>query len=174
MTTNPLILLTSTILLTTSLYSCYTENDSEEIPDEQIVNTQKTYELADRELWSYFSSFENEAAERNIAIDLNDLGITAVVENISESGVAGTCQYGLHVHHVTIDKPFWDRASTLLREMVVYHELGHCVLGLGHTEDDNDGTCLSIMNSGTTDCTVRYNQTNRDYYLDELFSQHKA
>lgn len=174
MTTNPLILSATTLLLIVTFYSCYSDYEVNEDPREEIAETQKIFDLADRALWTYFDSFEEEAAKRNLSIDLNELEVTAVIENITESGVAGTCQYGLHVHHVTIDKPFWDRSSSLLREMVVYHELGHCVLGRGHTEDDNNGNCLSIMNSGTTDCTVRYTQTNRDYYLDELFSINKV
>jgi len=139
--------------------------------NEQINNiNNKSYPLADKDLWVYYHSFEKEALLRGYNYDLALLEISGVIENIVEDGVAGTCQYGNHIHHVTIDKSFWENASTLKREMVVYHELGHCVLYKDHNEDYNrEGTCLSIMNSGTAPCTVAYTYQNRDYYIDELF-----
>jgi len=136
----------------------------------EIEKNHNEYQEVDQELWRYYEAFEREAAKRNISIDLNDLEITGAIEEIAEDGVAGTCQYGRHIHHVTIDQSFWDRSSAWAKEMVVFHELGHCVLDRGHKEDkDQNGSCLSIMHSGTTNCLVRYNSDNKDYYLDELF-----
>lgn len=156
-----------------SLSSCYVDESSEanlntSPPD---ILSSKTYPLADEDLWIYFEEFEQQAALRDIDIDLTKLKITGVIENISEDGVAGTCEYGQHIHHVTVDKEFWSKSSYLRREMVVFHELGHCVLAKDHNEDSNrENVCLSIMNSGTGDCRVDYNSQNRDYYIDELFS----
>lgn len=158
-----------TALVAVLLFSCAQDPVSEEESTDDITTLR--FPLADERLWTYFSSFEKEAELRGISIDLHQMEITGEIKNIPESNVAGLCQYGRHIHHITIDAPFWNRADHLTREMVVYHELGHCALGLGHREaDNNSGACLSIMNSGTTDCNVRYSQANRDYYLDELFS----
>ena len=44
-------------------------------------------------------SFEEAALDRGVLIDLKSLEITGVIENISDEGVAGTCQYGQHIHH---------------------------------------------------------------------------
>lgn len=130
----------------------------------------KSYAKVDQRLWPYFEAFEIAALERGYIYDLNDLGITGVIRRINDNGVAGTCQYGTHIHHVTIDSDYWEIASKLNREYVVFHELGHCALGRGHKEDANQsGYCLSLMNSGTTDCRVLYNNNNLDYYQDELF-----
>ncbi len=151
-----------------TISSCGTDNN--DIDQIQISND-VTYPLADKELWSYFQNFEEEALLRGFKYDLNTLEITAVIETITEEGVAGTCQYGQHIHHVTIDEDFWKYSSTLIREMVVFHELGHCVLHKDHTEEyDSNGNCLSIMNSGTVECNVAYTNQNRTYYIDELFT----
>lgn len=162
----------SVLFLTILSLGCYVDNDAlaqEATPDSPAI---KSYIDVDEDLWSHFQAFENEAAARNIHLNLVDLEITGVIENIQENGVAGTCQYGRHIHHVTIDRNFWNRSSSLIREMVVFHELGHCVLDRGHEESQNDnGVCLSIMNSGTTSCAVAYNQNNRDFYINELFSE---
>lgn len=151
------------------LQACYPELDDGQDPSLSNQNTNR-YPEVDEQLWNYFSSFEQEAMARGVQIDLRNLEISGVIENISENGVAGTCQYGRHIHHVTIDRSFWNRNSHLGREMVVFHELGHCALERGHKEvEDRNGSCLSIMNSGTSGCRVLYSQANRDYYLDELF-----
>lgn len=151
------------------LQACYPEIE-ENIDAPQSTPNSNEYIEVDSRLWDYFSSFEEEAASRGININLRDLEITGVIENISEDGIAGTCQYGRHIHHVTIDLGYWNRSSFLGREMVVFHELGHCALDLGHQEmEDINGNCLSIMNSGTSGCRVLYSQANREYYLDELF-----
>ena len=161
------------LLLLLLILSCTTEyfpvqNDQ---PQNQAPDT-KSYTDVDRVLWPYFEAFEEAAAEHKLRIDLEGLGITGEVEEISENGVAGTCQYGQHIHHVTIDQSFWNRFSADKKEMVVFHELGHCVLGRGHAEgEDANGSCLSIMNSGTSGCTVLYNDRNKAYYLAELFSE---
>jgi hypothetical protein len=55
--------------------------------------------------------------------------------------------------------------------MVVFHELGHCYLGRGHSEETHpNGVCKSIMRSGNGGCFDNYNSTTREAYLDELFS----
>lgn len=148
-----------------------TTSDITESPEVIEVIEEVTFPLVDRELWSHFESFEEEALKRGHSFDLNALEITGVIEEIEEDGVAGTCQYGRHIHHVTVDLQFWRAASPLTRELVVYHELGHCVLFRDHTEEFNErGVCLSMMNSGTAPCRVAYTGQNRDFYIEELFS----
>ena len=147
--------------------------DNPPLQDDNLVddNTQPLFSNVDNRLVSHFQEFENEAADRGFDFDLNALGITGVIEQIPEDGVAGTCQYGLHIHHVTIDANFWNNASQNLREFVVFHELGHCVLNRDHEEGAfANGICISIMRSGLEDCRDAYNPNNRNYYLDELFS----
>lgn len=139
--------------------------------NKQSFTLEQRFPNVDPDLWSHYANFEDEAAIRGIKIDLNDLEVSAEIEEIRESGVAGMCQYGSAINnHVTIDQTFWNRASALSREMVVFHELGHCVLLRGHDESQNsNGLCLSIMRSGTGNCRDAYNQQNRKAYLDELF-----
>ena len=119
----------------------------------------------------HFQNFEDEAASRQLNIDLSTLDLSAEIASIREENIAGTCAYSSHKgQHITIDREFWNQASFLVREMVEFHELGHCLLFQGHREQtDQQGHCLSLMASGTTEYNILYNQINRDYYLDELF-----
>lgn len=127
------------------------------------------------ELWPYFKRFEEEAARRGYTIDLQDANITGVISDISTNHVIGQCTYNSREpEKVTIDKPFWDKASDLGKEFVVFHELGHCYLGRNHDESvDARGICLSIMRSGTGTCRDSYNTTTRKALIDELFSDAK-
>ncbi len=129
--------------------------------------------LVDQRLIPYFQTFEKEGALRGVNVNLNDVPVTGTIASIQEDNIAGTCSYQVsEPHAVTIDLEYWNAASTLGRELVVFHELGHCYLGRGHLETAfANGICTSIMNSGTSGCYIAYTAANRDYYLDELFSK---
>ena len=138
----------------------------EEIPEEP-----EGYENVDEALWNYFDRFEEEAAERGIAVDIRAERITGFISEIEEDNVAGTCNYNFrNPNKVTIDASFWNRSSDRFREFVVFHELGHCILYRDHKEDANQfNVCESIMRSGTGTCFDNYNRNTRSDYLDELF-----
>ena len=146
-----------------TLLSCTADSDA--------FNTTTNSQIEDAELNIFFDRFEEEALKRGIFIRLDDLELAAEIAPIHEDHVAGTCSYSTHTgRHITIDDAFWAQANFITREMVVFHELGHCVLFQGHREEtDVNGNCLSIMQSGLEGCTLLYNTQNRDYYLDELF-----
>lgn len=128
--------------------------------------------LVDERLIPYFLNFETEARRRGINVDLTDARIVGRMDQINEGNVIGTCSYNGHQPNlVTIDLNYWNRVGQLGREMVVFHELGHCFLGRGHLESAFlNGVCASLMNSGTSGCQVAYTATNREAYVDELFS----
>jgi len=153
------------------LSSCQQDFFGNNINSEPLQKKDDLYPLVDEDLWSYFIDFEKEAVKRNIEIDLKQLQLRGNISEIHEDNVAGVCNYSSNNPNViTVDLSFWNQSSELLKEMVVYHELGHCVLGKGHREAaDENGSCLSIMRSGLGDCITRYNTVNKEYYLDELF-----
>lgn len=132
-----------------------------------------TYPNVNEALWPYFKRFENEAALRNISVDLRDAKITGVISDIPSNHVLGQCSYSsADPKKLTIDLPFWNTSSDLSKEFVIFHELGHCYLGRLHDESkDSKGICLSIMRSGLEDCRDNYTRLTRKKYLDELFYQ---
>jgi len=139
----------------------------------QTSLSDEDYENIHPEMRSYFIDFQNEAIKRGLDFktELNLLNTTFA--DIANAGVAGQCSWhSSQPNLVTIDTPFWNTASKTLREWVMYHELGHCILNRGHNESTNqNGLCISIMASGTGSCQSVYNATNKEYYLDELFSE---
>ncbi len=134
---------------------------------EEMETTTSTRSSLDQ----YVSNFEQEARNRGLHIDVSALGITIELADIPEQNVAGVCYTHSHAPgRIEIDAPYYHSMPDLRREYVVFHELGHCVLGRAHAEAQYpNGTCRSIMASGTGQCIERYTLSNRSRYLDELF-----
>lgn len=135
------------------------------------VNSTKSYENVDSELWSYWESFEEEAALRGVDIDLEALELVGIFVEIDQDHVAGSCTFSSNQPRVIrIDRTIWKDLPDRYREFIVFHELGHCVLFREHDEStDRQGNCLSIMRSGVDGCRDAYNEDTRGIYLDELF-----
>ncbi|MEM9819508.1 MAG: putative metallopeptidase [Bacteroidota bacterium] len=131
----------------------------------------ETDAFVDSDLQEYFERFEVEAASRGIVIDLTAAEIEGYIDNIANPNVAGQCTHNSHQpDRVTIDQNYWSRYSDLEKEFLVFHELGHCYLDRGHLDAVYlNGTCVSMMNSGTVPCRSNYNVRTRADYLDELF-----
>ena len=91
--------------------------------------------------------------------------------------VAGRCSYsyynGTNYPEVLVDPEVWDKMSKAQHENLVYHELGHCVQGLGHREElQEDGCPNSLMYHQvlSTSCLSKHT----DHYLSEFFSSVKG
>lgn len=74
---------------------------------------------------------------------------------------------------VALSTSAWDRGSETFREMLLFHELGHCLLGRGHKNSNHsDGRRESIMASAMFSQKVYL--AHRDQYLKELFTAETA
>lgn len=153
---------------------CFKESFSleESSPTTVTENSTIPFPGVEEALWVYFERFEEEAAKRGITVDLRSQKILGEINEIDDDGVAGTCHYDSRKpNEVTIDRGFWESANDLYREIVVFHELGHCELVRDHREAQNAaGTCLSIMASGVGNCRLQYRANTRTAYLNELFN----
>ena len=127
--------------------------------------------VVDEDLQEYFDRFALEAIERGIKVAYDSIPISARITVIDQNNIAGTCTRRDHDNNdIEVNRAFWERATDLEREFVVFHELGHCYLDREHTEvQHSDGTCSSIMASGTGTCRNNYTINTRDDYIDELF-----
>ena len=123
------------------------------------------------DLQPYFAAFEAEAAERGLDMEIQIEGFINTLEN--GDGILGQCvEDNLEPDQIIIDGSFWNRSDHYSREFIVFHELGHCVLGRSHLDDPGeDGLCASIMHSGSLACRRNYTEETRERYLDELFQK---
>ena len=127
----------------------------------------------DAELVPYFELFANEAAKRGFVVDYSAERIEGLLQDIPNTTVQGQCFHNENIpNKVVIDIDYWNNASKLDKEFIIYHELGHCFLNRDHLDDANvDGSCISIMHSNPGACFFDLKSDNRDLYLDELFLQ---
>jgi len=71
---------------------------------------------------------------------------------------------------IFIDPDWWYmRSDGVRREMLIFHELGHCELRRPHVEDTVSGRASSLMAPTITIQSSFHYVVNRDYYLKELF-----
>ena len=90
-----------------------------------------------------------------------------------DSPAVGLCYYydDATYNHIAIDGDFWSTASDNVRQELVFHELGHCALGLGHDEATHrlgtDTAPNSIMFPYVFGDSWYYT-TYRQNYFDEL------
>lgn len=143
----------------------------EEITIVETPQAHKSYPGVAKSLWPYFERFEQAGAVHGIKVDLVKEQLTGIIEDLPTESVAGQCNFYSHgPNHIIIDSEFWSRASDHFKEMIIFHELGHCVLDRDHREGQLDnGFCLSIMRSGEQPCRDVYNENTKEYYIEELF-----
>jgi len=123
-----------------------------------IASCAKTQVTVDPEFKPYLEKFTTD-----VGGDTSDVSV--VFEELSGDTV-GLCITDGDDKHIKIHPKHWAKVSHEEREELIYHELGHCVLGLGHKNDMLDYCPKSIMYPMTLsrDCY----SNNRDYYYLEL------
>lgn len=124
----------------------------------------------EEELMPYFDDFRLAALDRDITVNYDSAQIHGILTELPDL-IPGQCfQNNRGLKEVRIDEAYWNSASEIEREFIIFHELGHCFLGRSHLDTENlSGVCVSIMHSGTSGCRNAYNLSTRRIYLDELF-----
>ena len=137
----------------------------------------------DSALTQYLEQFESQASSHGVNVDASSLTMT-FSESMPPSSIQGAsvlayCQRTFQGQNVVVKGSAFNSMSVSDREQLVFHELGHCLLGLEHdngTETAFDyyglgsyatGVPSSIMNQ-LHFASFLYNG-NRATYLDRLF-----
>ncbi len=115
-------------------------------------------------------AFAAECARRGIQTDVSPTALQVVMGRLGSK--SGSCKPRSLPKVITIDSMLWRMLPPPAKEMLVYHELSHCLLQRAHTNDVLlSGECKSWMREDDEKCKT--NLTNprwRAYYIDELFS----
>ena len=126
----------------------------------------------DEQFTIYLNKFITEANSRNYKIDITKFDVRINFSDLKLE-YEGKCKLG-KIKQITINESLWQKLDTLQRELLIFHELGHCVLGRGHkNETFPTGECKSIMDGKEEDfeCSNNYYCPYwKSYYLDELFN----
>ncbi|MEQ9375660.1 MAG: putative metallopeptidase [Imperialibacter sp.] len=119
----------------------------------------------------YVDSFIDEAKLRGY--DLSDARRGLIVEFTDlPDNKGGSSKSSFFTNLIKLDPFIWKQMNDRQREMLVFHELGHCVLGRKHKNETLLlGECASIMKEGGENTCVAdiYSESWRSYYIDELF-----
>ena len=130
----------------------------------------------------YLQRFENEGAARGTNLTPQTSGLIMEFATLKDS-TAGLTHYETPIR-IEIDKTYWNAISKsagadLMKEDLIFHELGHGLLGRAHlntTLPNNDWK--SIMCGGNKvnnrPWNINFRGVRRKYYLDELFDQNTA
>lgn len=99
-----------------------------------------------------------------------------IIYNYEDPLYAGACYtYSDGYKEIKVNKKFWENYSTEQREVLIFHELGHCVFNLDHDNNHSLYCPASVMRSYLfSDFEILYCYIpNRSYYLDDLFFKYK-
>lgn len=126
----------------------------------------------DAELIPYFDMFAEEAALRGITVDYEAANIEGLMQQVAQPNVLGQCfRNEEKPRKVIVDIGYWNNATELDKQFLIFHELGHCFLDRSHDDsvDTDTKRCTSIMHSTPQACPFVFNDNTRADYLDELF-----
>jgi hypothetical protein len=127
----------------------------------------------------YVEAFEQEAALRGRTLDIDNLKVEFQT-NLQGGDAAGLCTFATSSNptpHIRLDTTSYNWQNNLYhRELLVFHELGHCILDRLHKDNSLPvGNYASMMRStGEQVYGGKLNAFKRDYYLDELFDENVA
>ena len=137
-----------------------------DLNDDHVVGTTgNTTSGIDEEILPYYEKF---SSIYNVNID----HIPANLVDIDRENVAGTCtSHANGDREIVIDRSLWEGFTDTKREIVIFHELGHCFFGRGHTEETmKTETFGEIPKSVMHPFVIRdiwYSEFN-SHYIDEL------
>lgn len=125
-------------------------------------------------LLQYYEKFKADAFSIGRTLPKKDILIMFGETRTNEFPLrVGYCNF-LEPRVVVINKEWFDNAPEENREVLMYHELGHCVLDLDHTTDCNDFFHIVSCNSPKSLMypTIGWKGyfQNKEWYIQELFS----
>jgi hypothetical protein len=120
----------------------------------------RKFHTIDPELVPYYAMYED---WYNVTI--YDIPINFDILTNNQVGVCQTWSNGYR--EIRIEKAYWEAATEKEKIELVFHELGHCQQGRGHTSTYlTDGCPVSLMDPYTLDLWCL--DTHWDYYIEEL------
>ncbi len=115
------------------------------------------------EFTPYVDSYVNEASKRGFDLSLS--GVTISFGEMPSMAAVGKCLLKDSIRAITLREEWWNTADAEHREVVLYHELGHCVRWLLHRDD-----VLNIMNTYYLFPSGEY-LNNRKHHLNVHFQR---
>lgn len=140
------------------------------------VGVSRQYSTTDPTFASYVTQFE----QAFTGIHKSTMKISNIPINFgtpNEEEFEGVCHlYSNGDKEIIIRKDWWDRVSEEARQLMIFHELGHCVLDRDHKNDkgyyQGREINLSIM-SAVLMPVFDYKSFKEEYYYELFTSNHE-
>jgi len=122
----------------------------------------------------YLIAFEEAANARGMDLVIDDI-VVSFGSNLELDGVeaAGLCNFETETTAASIELDTMSEnwlAHESSREILIFHELGHCVLNRGHINATLPASQYkSVMKATGEPVYANFCNFKKDYYLDELF-----
>lgn len=117
----------------------------------------------------YVRRFEQHAKDRGRPLTVTNL-IVEYGKTFPPAAVASCYALPFKTPRIAVNEAEWRSIDEACREIYIFHELGHCLLYLAHT--DSEGNRKDLMNYNTVDCDSY--KKNRSYFLDRLFLEQES
>jgi len=123
----------------------------------------------DKELCEYIDLFENYSKKYSPSGPVKVKNLTVKFGKLTYPSI-GMCSFipFSRIKEITIDPVAWGIASSVKREVLMLHELGHCILNRDHIDNMRENVPASIMYPNTT--PHYFYEEKKESYLRELFS----
>ncbi|MGB0453228.1 MAG: hypothetical protein ACPGJV_05895 [Bacteriovoracaceae bacterium] len=137
-----------------------------------IEGETRQFDSTDAAIQPYVESFEKEG--RNY-LGVSDFKVGDIPINFGETPAEqydGVCiKYPNGTREILLKKSWWNNASETQKEIIVFHELGHCRLNRKHNEViyENDSPEIKISLMASIVPYQAYYTAYREDYLRELF-----
>lgn len=125
----------------------------------------------DPEVQTFVNNFYAEAKEHGLKVQQSDLIVRFETgNNLDRKGALGNCEQGDNITPVVEVRRILFSFDSLAIERVIYHELGHCLLGREHNDALNsEGKAISLMNTRLGAIDASFYRTHRQEFISELF-----
>jgi hypothetical protein len=127
--------------------------------------------VVDQELMPYVRRFVQEArsygCEISPVVQVVGFGPDVMIQTLGKDAIAFCALHDDGNRSIWVSHYYWGKLSFFQRRMLLYHELGHCMLSMDHVDLMLDDECpLSVMHPyiADDDCTDL-----ESYYHQELF-----
>ncbi len=125
----------------------------------------------DASIEPYIVKFVEEGQNRGKSVDVTGVGAKFVDED--DGSVHGDCSTTPFSKTLEVSKKWWPRLNEVQKEMLIFHELGHCALGRRHIDITKafDEKLKTLMIPGVDGMLGEGEYLrHRALYLDEMFS----
>lgn len=123
---------------------------------------------------SFVQEFEIKGKAKTGNADFNVGDVPINFGDTENPNFQGVCfEYPDGTKEVIIKESWWNTVNNQeYRESLIFHELGHCVLGRDHLDEtaNNGGLSYKISMMNSVILTPEAYQPNKDAYLEELFT----